>query len=166
LVASFLKNYGQVILDIVPRKQKAALEQHSEEARPIQKESAVTADIHALLTNLFDDYYKGVEVHLVKMHKAFRKMERHNNEILFSKGDLSDETKQRFEKAQKVYEKLLNHTQSLSDALDKDMPDLPEDEGAAKQSIVSSGTANMFNEGKVRKKKRKINGWYMYFNCG
>ncbi|KAI8891377.1 ARM repeat-containing protein [Backusella circina FSU 941] len=130
LVASFLKNYGQLILDIVPRKQKAALEQHSEEARPIRKETAVTPDIHALLVNLFDDYYKGVEVHLVKMHKAFRKMERHNNEILFSKGDLSDETKQRFEKAQ------------------KDMPDLPEDESAAKQSIVSSGTANMFNEGK------------------
>lgn len=37
---------------------------------------------------------------------------------------------------------------SLSDALDVDMPDLPVDDGAAKQSIVSANSANMFNDGK------------------
>lgn len=75
-------------------------------------------------------------------------MERHNNEVLFARGELSEESKQRQEKASKAYEKLLNHTQTLSDALDLDMPDLPTDEAAAKQSIVSAHTGNMFNDGK------------------
>lgn len=44
---------------------------------------------------------------------------------------------------------ILNSTYcSLSDALDVDMPDLPTDEAATKQSIVSANTANMFSDGK------------------
>lgn len=113
LVASFLKNYGQVILNRVPRKQRAAADQHDEEVTvPVDPESVVTPDIHALLTNLFETYYKSVATHLSKMHKVIKKMERHNNEILFARGELSDETKQRFEKATKAYEKILNHTQT------------------------------------------------------
>ncbi|KAG2202111.1 hypothetical protein INT47_008083 [Mucor saturninus] len=148
LVASFLKNYGQVILNIVPRKQRAALEQHDEQVTPVvDPESVVTPDIHALLTNLFQTYYKSVANHLSKMHKVIKKMERHNNEVLFARGELSEETKQRYEKATKAYEKILNHTQTLSDALDMDMPDLPVDDGTAKQSIVTN-SGNTFNDGK------------------
>lgn len=113
LVASFLKNYGQVILNIVPRKQRAAAEQHDEQVTPvIDPESVVTPDIHALLTNLFQTYYKSVANHLAKMHKVIKKMERHNNEVLFARGELSEETKQRYERATKAYEKILNHTQT------------------------------------------------------
>ncbi|KAI8992403.1 armadillo-type protein [Pilobolus umbonatus] len=148
LVTSFLKNYGQVILNIIPRKQKAAAEQHGDEVVIKNREQVVTPDIHALLSNLFNDYYKSVETHLVKVHKLVKKMERRNDEILFAKGELSEETKQRFEKGTKTYEKLLNHTQNFADALDVDMPDLPADEAVAKSSIVSSNMGFMFNDGK------------------
>ncbi|GAN06684.1 nonsense-mediated mRNA decay factor protein [Mucor ambiguus] len=160
LVASFLKNYGSSVLDIVPRKQRVAAAAASEsaetDAQPDQQqqqhcldtESVITPDTHALLTNLFQSYYKSVCTHLTKMHKVIQKMERYNNEVLFARGELSEESKQRQERASKAYEKLLNHTQTLSDALDTDMPDLPTDEAAAKQSIVSANTGNMFNDGK------------------
>ncbi|KAI8639204.1 armadillo-type protein [Parasitella parasitica] len=157
LVASFLKNYGSSVLSIIPRKQRvAAIVEIEGEPQPQQlhkqstfdAESVVTPEAHALLTNLFETYYKSVCIHLTKMHKLIQKMERHNNEVLFARGELSEENKQRQEKATKAYEKLLNHTQTLSDALDVDMPDLPSDEAAAKQSIVSANTGNMFNDGK------------------
>jgi regulator of nonsense transcripts 2 len=114
LVASFLKNYGQTVLQIIPRKQRAAAEQHGEEevSTAIDLESVVTPDIHALLTNLFQSYYKAVQAHLTKMHKVIQKMERHNNDVLFARGELSEENKQRYEKATKAYEKVLNHTQT------------------------------------------------------
>ena len=111
LVASFLKNYGQTILNIVPRKQKAAAEQHGE-LPTIETNAVVTPDIHALLKNLFEIYYKSVATHLSKMHKVIKKMERHNDDVLFARGELSEESKQRYEKATKAYEKLLNHTQT------------------------------------------------------
>lgn len=115
LVASFLKNYGQSVLQIIPRKQRAAAEQHGEEASAmpeIDLDSVVTPDIHALLTNLFQSYYKAVQAHLTKMHKVIQKMERHNNDVLFARGELSEENKHRYEKATKAYEKVLNHTQT------------------------------------------------------
>ncbi|KAL9560274.1 hypothetical protein MBANPS3_000001 [Mucor bainieri] len=163
LVASFLKNYGSSVLGIVPRKQRvaaaaAAVESAETDAQqpadqqqqqqPLDPESVVTPDTHALLTNLFQAYYKSVCTHLTKMHKVIQKMERHNHEVLFARGELSEESKLRQEKASKAYEKLLNHTQTLSDALDTDMPDLPTGDAAAKQSIVSANTGNMFNDGK------------------
>ncbi|KAG1175001.1 hypothetical protein G6F70_000728 [Rhizopus microsporus] len=151
LVASFLKNYGQTILGIVPRKQKAAAEQHSESVTvDVDPESVVTPDIHALLMSLMQDYYKTISTHLTKVHKAIKKMERHNNEILFARGELSEENKQRFEKASKTYEKLLSHTQTLADALNEEMPDLPENEVVNKPSsgmVSSSGNAFQQNGG-------------------
>lgn len=151
LVASFLKNYGQTILGIVPRKQKAAAEQHSESVTvDVDPESVVTPDIHALLMSLMQDYYKTISTHLTKVHKAIKKMERHNNEILFARGELSEENKQRFEKASKTYEKLLSHTQTLADALNEEMPDLPENEAVNKPSsgmVSSSGNAFQQNGG-------------------
>lgn len=123
LVASFLKNYGQIILNIVPRKQRAAADQHNDvpaeaattTTTPVldkDTESIISPDIHALFTNLFETYYKSVASHLSKMHKAIKKMERHNNEVLFARGELHEDKKARFEKASKAYEKHLNHTQT------------------------------------------------------
>lgn len=150
LVASFLKNNGQIILGIVPRKQKAAADQHDE---PIHIETdadtVVTPDIHALLTSLVQAYFKSVSKHLSKVHKVIKKMEHRNHETLFARGELSEESKQRHEKATKAYEKLLGHTQTLADALNEDMPDLPEDEAINKQSFMVSSSGNAFNnEGK------------------
>lgn len=147
LVASFLKNYGQTIMGIVPRKQKAAAEQHAEFITlEIDPESVVSPDIHGLLTSLMQNYYKSVSRHMGKLHKAVKKMERHNNETLFARGELSEESKQRFEKATKAYEKFLGHTQTLADALALDMPDLPEDEAANKQSSMVSNSGNAFQQ--------------------
>ncbi|EIE89727.1 hypothetical protein RO3G_14438 [Rhizopus delemar RA 99-880] len=121
LVASFLKNYGQTIMGIVPRKQKAAAEQHAESiALEIDPESVVSPDIHGLLTSLMQNYYKSVSRHMVKLHKAVKKMERHNNETLFARGELSEEN--------------------------LDMPDLPEDEAANKQSSMVSNSGNAFQQ--------------------
>ncbi|KAI8967877.1 armadillo-type protein [Mycotypha africana] len=152
LMASFLKNYSQSILGIVPRKQRAAEDKHGEEGKKeaaieMDKDSVITPDIHAMFTNLFQSYYKSVSEHLVKVHKIVKKMEKQNNEVLFARGGLSDERKERFEKASKVYEKLSTHTQVLSDTLDLDMPELPSiEEMEPKQSILSSNTGSSFND--------------------
>ncbi|KAI9031872.1 armadillo-type protein [Phycomyces nitens] len=159
LAASFLKNFGQEILGIVPRKQRAA-EQHNDEvteesnavtAGGLVKEtgtSAVTPENRALIKDLLDQYYHSVTKHLLKEHTYIKRMDSRNHEILFSRGELSDETKKKYEKATKAYEKLLANTQTLAETLDVEMPDLPEDDNVAKVSIVSSGNNNAFADGK------------------
>lgn len=126
LASSFLKNYGQEILGIVPRKQRAAAAQHDEEQQPEnvvegaeeketktdREESAVRPECRALMKELFIAYYRSVEKHLIKDHKYIKKLDHRNRETLFARGELSEETKQNYEKVSKAYEKLLNNTQT------------------------------------------------------
>ncbi|KAI9278600.1 armadillo-type protein [Phascolomyces articulosus] len=168
IAASFLKNYGQEILGIVPRKQRAAAasqqsenDTHQEDATAVtsgttvvaEADSVVTPEYRALLKELFVDYYHSVEKHLVKEHKTIKKLDHRNREILYTRGELPDEIKQDYEKSSKSYEKLLNNTQTLADALDLEMPELPEEEGVTRVSIVSAGAAHAFSETKVKKKE-------------
>ncbi|KAG0174672.1 hypothetical protein DFQ30_003435 [Apophysomyces sp. BC1015] len=163
IAASFLKNYSQIILGIIPRKQRAAAQQHNEDENgEIGDEKAVTMgaevgeDSNSVVApvtrewikDLMVTYYRSVGKHLVKEHKYIKKLDHRNHETLFARGELSEETKQKYEKATKVYEKLLNNTQILADALDMEMPDLPEDEGMTKISIVSAGSGNTFSDSK------------------
>ncbi|KAG2224950.1 hypothetical protein INT45_000071 [Circinella minor] len=158
IAASFLKNYGQEILGIIPRKQRAALEQQQEqednnnvtngETMDDSSSSVVTPEYRKLLKDLFEEYYRNVEKHLVKEHKMIKKLDHRNREILYTRGELPEEIKQDYEKSSKIYEKLLNNTQTLADALDLEMPELPEEEGVTRVSIVSAGAANAFSETK------------------
>ncbi|KAI8096391.1 armadillo-type protein [Halteromyces radiatus] len=159
LAASFLKNFGPEILGIIPRKQRAAAEQQHQQQQE-QEDGAVVSGMESddiatvtpeqrqAIKELLISYYRTVVKHLKKEHSYIKKMDRRNNETLFARGDLSEETKQRHEKATKLYEKLLANTETLADGLDEEMPDLPEDEGVTKVSIVSTTSGSSFADGK------------------
>ncbi|ORX47013.1 ARM repeat-containing protein [Hesseltinella vesiculosa] len=151
LVTSFVKNFGQEVLGIIPRKQRAA--DNTDNDMPVT--SGTESDDFSLVTpeqrqaikeELIMPYYESVVEHLKKEHTFIQKMNNRNHDILFSKGQLSDDVKQRFEKNTKTYEKLLAQTETLTDGLDLEMPDLPEEEGVTKVFVTS--TANSMAEGK------------------
>ncbi|KAI8063219.1 armadillo-type protein [Gongronella butleri] len=157
LVTSFVKNFGQDVLGIIPRKQRAADSMNDKEgdennapapATGAESDdfSMVTPEQRQAIKELLLSYYETVAKHLKKEHKYIKKMGSRNHELLFSRGQLSEDTKLRFEKNTKAYEKLLSQTETLADGLDVDMPDLPEEEGVAKVFVTS--TANSVVEGK------------------
>ncbi|CAO3598476.1 unnamed protein product [Absidia cylindrospora] len=158
LAASFMKNYGPEILGIIPRKQRAAADQQQqqEEGRSVATNGtesvdttpAVTPEQRQAIMELLVSYYRTVAKHLKKEHSYIKKMGHRNHETLFARGELSEETKQRYEKATKSYEKLLANSETLADGLNEEMPDLPEDEGVTKVSIVSTSSGNTFADGK------------------
>ena len=74
--------------------------------------SVVTPEYRKLLRDLFEEYYRNVEKHLVKEHKMIKKLDHRNREILYTRGELPEEIKQDYEKSSKIYEKLLNNTQT------------------------------------------------------
>ncbi|CAO3671679.1 unnamed protein product [Umbelopsis ramanniana] len=157
LAASFMKNYGSEIVGITPRKQRAAADQISNESPDDVKnmptsgeaaESQVNKATREAFKSLMMDYHKTLEKHLVKEHKFIKRMDQRNHEILFSRGQLNEETKQNYEKLTKAYEKLLSNTQTIADALDVEMPELPDDDGTTKMSIISANGTNTFSEDK------------------
>ncbi|CAO3634305.1 unnamed protein product [Cunninghamella blakesleeana] len=163
LVASFIKNYGQDILGIIPRKQRAADDQQesSDEKITTNGESSmvttgiesneftlVTPEQRHAIKELLISYFGEVSKYLKKEHAYIKKISHKNHETLFSRGELSEETKQKFEKATKQYEKLLSNTETIADGLDLELPDLPEDEGVTKVSVINTSSGNTFANGK------------------
>lgn len=73
---------------------------------------------------LLKDYYNSLSRHLVKDHQEMQNFEKQNMRILQTKGELSQERKEKLETLQTAYEKLLTSTQSFADILDEDMPTL------------------------------------------
>ncbi|KAG2176033.1 hypothetical protein INT44_000512 [Umbelopsis vinacea] len=152
LAASFMKNYGSEIVGITPRKQRAAADQVSNDDVKNMPTSGEAADSQVnkatreAFKTLMMDYHKTLEKHVVKEHKYLKRMDQRNHEILFSRGQLNEETKQNYEKLTKAYEKLLSNTQTMADALDVEMPELPDDDGTTKMSIISANGTNTFSE--------------------
>lgn len=72
--------------------------------------------------SLLKDYYVSLSKHLVKDHQEMQNFEKQNLRILQTKGELTQERKDKLEALQSAYEKLLSNAQNFSDILDEDMP--------------------------------------------
>ncbi|KAG0239165.1 hypothetical protein BGW41_007856 [Actinomortierella wolfii] len=142
IAITVIKTNGKELTGIVPRKTKASTENKETETKPTEEESkaasstssttATTESVappaqQAAFKALFVEYYKSVEAHLVRDHKELRKLDRRNEATLFSKGELSEERQQQYEKVFKAFEKLQTSTQSLADGLNIDMPVLKDE---------------------------------------
>jgi len=73
--------------------------------------------------------------------QELKKQERKNESSLFARGELSEERQQQFEKQFLAYEKLLTSTQSVSDALDMEMPVLEDEKEVLIGIVETSGGA-------------------------
>ncbi|KAF9970593.1 hypothetical protein BGZ73_006690 [Actinomortierella ambigua] len=170
IAITVVKTNGKELTGVVPRKAKASAEGRDADAKPAEDESkpvttspsttATTVESivpppqQAAFKALFVEYYKGVEAHLIRDHKELRKLDRKNEATLFSKGELSEERQQQYEKVFKAFEKLQTSTQSLADGLDIDMPilkDEKEDQIGIIEDSESSGergglTSNVFED--------------------
>lgn len=72
--------------------------------------------------SLLKEYYLSLSKHLLKDHQEMQNFEKQNMRILQTKGELSQERKDKLEQLQSAYDKLLTNTQSFSEILDEDMP--------------------------------------------
>ncbi|CAG8586523.1 8837_t:CDS:10 [Ambispora gerdemannii] len=161
LAVSFVKNFGPEIIGTT-RKQKRDENAAASEAVPTSaldgaaaenviesedkketKDTVVTLEHQALFKNLLVDYFHGVESHLLKDHEKIKRLDHSNHEYYITRGEISEETRQNYEKVVKTFEKFLQNAQTLADSLDLEMIDLPNDEGTTKISslVVRDGTA-------------------------
>lgn len=125
VVTSFARQFADDYAGFSPRKNKTLFAKYGIE--PPQAK-LIPQEKQALFHTLLFDYFMSVKQYLIQQHKGMHKRARRNRQILQSKGELSVERQDENEKMQKAYEKLVNSTSTLSDILDLDMPDLPEDQ--------------------------------------
>ncbi|CAO3569234.1 unnamed protein product [Mortierella alpina] len=135
ILLTALKIHGKDLTGITPKKAKAATDGKEADAKNAteddsaspSRESFVAPVQQQVFKTIIMDYYKSLENHLVRDHKELKKTERKNEASLFSRGELSEERQQQFEKQAKAFEKLSTSTQAIADALDVEMPILQDE---------------------------------------
>lgn len=96
----------------------------------------LTPDRQQNLRNLLKDYHASLMKHLKHEHKEYQCAIRLHKKILESKGEVSNDRKEKLESLQSAYEKLISSAQTLSDLLNENLPDLPKDEQAQSGGVV------------------------------
>ncbi|XP_057654273.1 regulator of nonsense transcripts 2 [Diorhabda carinulata] len=140
IILSFCKHCGDDYAGLIPRKMK---ELSTKYAMEIPKSSFLPPEKQQNVRALLKDYYISLSKHLVKDHIEMQNFEKQNLRILQTKGELSQERKDKLEQLQSAYEKLLANTQNFSDILDEDMPVLRSQtlpKGDENMIVTGSGT--------------------------
>ncbi|KAJ3414690.1 hypothetical protein HDV05_006225 [Chytridiales sp. JEL 0842] len=116
IATTFAKYLGDLFWGSTPEGDEASQEESN---------LLVSPDVKSAVQEIFNNYFGLVSKHLTRMHKHVRKMEAANVELQISRGGLPEDREKRFQKFVEMYEKFMANTQSLSQSLKKDMPDLP-----------------------------------------
>ncbi|KAF9983743.1 hypothetical protein BGZ75_004775 [Mortierella antarctica] len=135
ILLTALKIHGKDLTGITPKKAKVTTDGKEadtknttqDDSASTSQESFVAPAQQQVFKAMIMDYYKSLENHLVRDHKELKKTERKNESSLFSRGELSEERQQQFEKQFKAFEKLSTSTQAIADALDVELPVLKDE---------------------------------------
>ncbi|XP_065640842.1 regulator of nonsense transcripts 2 isoform X1 [Hydra vulgaris] len=138
VVITLVRHCGEDLAGILPRKQR-----HWKETTNMSFSTlgVLSADQQSVFMCLFKEYYENISNHLVKLHKELQNREKQNRQTIGLRGELPADRKESFEKAQKIYEKILSSTTSLAELLDEEMPELPECQFEEREDV---GTINIF----------------------
>ncbi|TIB93465.1 ARM repeat-containing protein [Wallemia mellicola] len=90
-------------------------------------------------------YYETVSRKLVKEHLKLQEQDKRNHEAYIKSGEIFEDRQQNYEKLTKVYEKLLNSTQTLSELLHIAMPELPKEQSKGLGGLVVADGSTAFN---------------------
>ncbi|KAJ8931717.1 hypothetical protein NQ314_015335 [Rhamnusium bicolor] len=119
IILSFCKHCGDDYAGLIPRKMRELSIKYE---MGIPKSVFLPPEKQQNVRTLLKDYYVSLSKHLVRDHQEMQNFEKQNMRILQTKGELSQERKDKLEQLQSAYEKLLTNTQHFSEILDEDMP--------------------------------------------
>jgi regulator of nonsense transcripts 2 len=77
---------------------------------------------------LLDKFFDKLTTFVMKEHQQLVQVEKHNRDLLMTKGELSTNAQEEYEKTRNAFFKLHQNFIQLAELMDKDVPELPEEE--------------------------------------
>lgn len=144
IILSFCKHCGDDYAGLIPRRIR---ELSAKVEITLPKSTFLPPEKQQNVRGLLKDYYLSLSKHLVKDHQELQNFEKQNVKILQTKGELSQERKEKLESMQLNYEKLLANTQSFAETLDEDLPILKvQNLPKAEENMIVTGSGADFDE--------------------
>ena len=136
IITSVCKHNGEDLAGLVPRKYKSI---HSKFNIEIPKSTVFPPDKQKHFYSVLCTYWSSVKDHLMSLHKGLQAVERRNQSILQSKGELHDEKSKEYTDKHAVFSKLQFNAIALADLLDVEVPEFHDHE--ASQADVEATAA-------------------------
>lgn len=124
IILSFCRHCGEEYAGLVPRKMLNLAEKYAE---TIPKSNFLTSDKQQNLRNLLKDYFKNLCKHLQSEQTELMNMTKNIKRTMETKGEISNDKKEKCELMQANFDKLLSSAQTLSDLLDEPLPELEQE---------------------------------------
>ncbi|XP_039960408.1 regulator of nonsense transcripts 2 [Bactrocera tryoni] len=122
IILSFCRHCGEEYAGLVPRKMQNLAEKYGGAAIP--KSDFLAPDRQQNLRGLLKDYFKNLCKHLISEQQELLNMTKTIRRTMESKGEISNDKKEKCELMQANFDKLLSSAQTLSDLLDEPLPEL------------------------------------------
>lgn len=106
-------------LGLVPRKIRELSEKYN---TAVPKSSFLQPEKQQNVRALLKEYFSSLSKHLIKDHLEMQDFEKQNKRILQTKGEISQERKEKLEAMQISFDKFFSATQSFAEVLDENMP--------------------------------------------
>ncbi|XP_067640753.1 regulator of nonsense transcripts 2 [Eurosta solidaginis] len=133
IILSFCRHCGEEYAGLMPRKMQDLAAKYG--GVKIPKSDFLAPDRQQNLRGLLKDYFKNLCKHLLSEQQELLNMTKSIRRTMESKGEISNDKKEKCELMQANFDKLLSSAQTLSDLLDEPLPEL-----ATESEICNPGT--------------------------
>lgn len=121
-LVSFCKNCGDEYLGLVPGRIVKLCNKYPDLHVP--RSNFLTPENQKSVNNLFKEYHKSLVSHVIREHESLRKLAQSNQNLLISRGELTNERKEQFESAAACFSKLHTSAQQFADLMNEEFPEL------------------------------------------
>ena len=129
LLAGFVRHAGQQFLGVTSAKQKAA------DTGMGSVEQIVPADVQQKFLVVAEGAYERCCRQLLNEHQNLCQRKRANKDESLFKGEVREDHEKKQEESERIFERMFQNATSLSDGLDKPMPELPQEEEDEKEDV-------------------------------
>ena len=128
VVLNFCKSCGWYYAGLMSKRMLQLAERYD---RQLPNSSFLPTERQKNLRTLLKDYYGQICKQVLTDHRALKKRESENKQLLITRGELSDKKKSIYEENKNNFQKLWASVQQLSELLNEDLPELPSDDAEA-----------------------------------
>ncbi|XP_075233802.1 regulator of nonsense transcripts 2-like isoform X2 [Lycorma delicatula] len=148
IIISFCRHCGDDFAGLVPQRIRFLSECYNIE---VPRNNLLSTEKQETIRNLLKEYYVSLCRHLLKVHTNVKSFESQNKKILLMKGEVQEERVRKTEELQTELQALLSSTQSLSQLLDEQFPDLPEPDNLKDSADMTETIGNLWEDEESRK---------------
>ncbi|XJO78821.1 hypothetical protein BDV3_003204 [Batrachochytrium dendrobatidis] len=149
ICVAFVKFFSICIIDSKHlQSEETADQDNHDQSTTMILDSLIPSHYRTSISKILNSYFDSAAFHLIRDHQHVKRLEKITSDCFIARGEIYEDKQDAYDKTVKVYQKLRTSVETLSTYLKRDMPELAEDDDAARSgmNIIMSGGKSIRDE--------------------